>query len=114
TLGIPVVVGRNFEPTETEPVVIVDENLAAKYWPNGDAVGQRLRFRVRPDERWYTVVGVVPAVKEASLAEMPVKETVYWHHRQRPASAGAYVLRTTLPPAQLTRAATAAIAALDP
>src|SRR5690606_11056110 len=113
-LGIPVSAGRNFAPIETEPVVIIDENLAAKYWPDGGAIGQRLRRERVGDDRWYTIVGVVPAVKETSLAQMPVKETIYWHYRQRPVSAGAFVLRTMLPPAQLTNAAAAAIAALDP
>src|SRR5690606_38548914 len=113
-LGIPISAGRNFAPTETEPVAIIDENLAAKYWPDGGAVGQRLRRERVGDDRWYTVVGVVPAVKETSLADIPVKETVYWHYRQRPASAGAFVVRTMLPPAQLTNAAAAALASLDP
>jgi predicted permease len=114
TLGIPVVEGRNLSATETELVAIVDENLAAKYWPEGSALGQRLQRNLDPPDRWYTIVGVVPAVKQASLVERPVKETIYWHYRQRPWFAGVLTLRTTLPPDQLTRAATATIAALDP
>ena len=43
-LGVPFVVGRNFAAHEAEPVVIVDENVADKYWPNGNALGQRLRM----------------------------------------------------------------------
>lgn len=53
-------------------------------------------------------------MKETSLATAPVKETVYWNYRQRPSRDGAYVVRSSLPPAPLTRAATAAISALDP
>jgi len=113
-LGIGMSAGRNFTANEAELVAIIDENFAAKYWPDGGALGQRIRRVGVGDDRWYTIVGVVPAVKETSLADMPVKETVYWHYRQRPSSAGAFVLRTTLPPAQLTNAAAAAIAALDP
>lgn len=112
TLHIPIIAGRNFAATETEPVVIVDENLAAKYWPEG-ALGQRLRRSVG-DDRWYTIIGVVPAVKETSLATAAVTDTVYWHHAQSPSSFGAYVVRTMLPPAQLTRAVRAAVAELDP
>jgi predicted permease len=113
-LGIPVVEGRNFVATEPEPVAIVDTNVARKYWPAGNAVGQRLRHVVGQADRWYTVIGVVPPVKQAALAETPVKETVYWHYAQRPMSNGRLVVRTTLPPEQLTGAAKAAIAALDP
>ena len=41
-------------------------------------------------------MGVVPAVKQSSLAEAPTKETVYWHYPQRPTLAGLLTLRTTL------------------
>jgi predicted permease len=116
TLGIPVVSGRNFAAHEPQPVVIVDENAASKFWPGGNALGQRLqRFPSRPpDDPWYTVVGVVPAVKHGDLAEVPAKETVYWHYEQQPRASSTFTLRTVVPPAQLTAAVTAAITALDP
>jgi predicted permease len=112
-LGVPIVAGRNFAARETEPVVIVDENVADKYWPNGTALGQRLRLADQTPDRWYTVVGVVPAVKQGSLAERPVKETVYWHYEQRPRASTVFALRTVVPPEQLAGAVGAAIAALD-
>jgi predicted permease len=113
-LGIPVTAGRNFTALEPEPVVIVDENVAARYWPAGNALGQRVRRTFDPSRRWSTIIGVVPAVKQASLAEVPSKETMYWHYTQRPFPEGVFALRTTLPPEQLARAANAAIVALDP
>jgi predicted permease len=115
TLGVPLVAGRNFAAHEPEPVVIVDENLADKYWPGGNALGKRLqRVPVRAEDPWYTVIGVVPAVKQLSLAETPVKETVYWHYEQRPVATGVFTLRTVVPAEQLARAVRAAIAAIDP
>jgi predicted permease len=116
TLGIPVVSGRNFAAHEPQPVVIVDENAANRFWPGGNALGQRLqRFPSRPpDDPWYTVVGVVPAVKHLDLAQVPVKETVYWHYEQQQRASSTFALRTVVPPAQLTAAVSAAIAALDP
>jgi predicted permease len=113
TLGIPILSGRNFTATEPDPVVIVDENIAAKYWPEGGALGQRLQRDRGGDELWHTVVGVVPAVKQASLAELPSKETIYWHYEQRPVAQGVFTLRTTLPPEQLMRPAEAVIEGLD-
>ena len=74
TLNIPVIAGRNFSATETEPVVIVDENVAARYWPTGSALGQRVRREADPSGVWSTIVGVVPAVKHASLAEDPPRK----------------------------------------
>jgi predicted permease len=114
-LEIPVIAGRNFTATETERVAIVDENLAQKYWPSGTALGERVRMEAGDAaDQWYTIIGVVPAVKQDSLAEQPRKETVYWHYRQRPVNGGALTVRTALPPDQLTHAVTAAIAELDP
>jgi predicted permease len=113
SLGIRVIRGRNFTASDPERVAIVDENLARKYWPNGDPIGQRLRRTLDPDDQWYTIVGVVPAVKHSSLAEDPRKETVYWHYLQRPAPTGAFTLRTTLAPDQLTRVASAAALRID-
>jgi predicted permease len=112
SLGIPVVEGRNFNANETERVAIVDELLAEKYWPNGSAVGQRLRNDA--NDEWYTIVGVVPTVSHRSLAEQPGKETIYWYYRQQPDRGGEFTLRTTLPPAQLARAAADAVLRVDP
>jgi len=114
SLGIPIVMGRSFAANESEPVVIVDEIMASKYWPDGNALGQRVRLDFGPDSPWYTVVGVVPTVKYASLTEAPSKESVYWHYRQAPPDRGAFVLRSTLPPEQLTRVAGEVITRLDP
>ena len=49
----------------------MDASLARRYWPGGDAVGQRFYrgVEVRPGDEPYTVVGVVGAVKHASLTE---------------------------------------------
>jgi predicted permease len=113
-LGIPLLAGRNFAASEADRVVIVDENLANRYWPDGSALGRRVRRNTDAADQWSTIVGVVPAVKEASLAQDAVKETIYWHYSQAPASFGAFALRTLLPPEQLTRSANAALAALDP
>ncbi len=116
TLGVPVIMGRNFNARETDRVVIIDENLANRYWPDGNALGQRLS-RTQDAEGnpiWFTVVGVVPAVKHGSLAETPTKETTYWHHQQRPMGSGVFTLKTTLPPESLAPVVTSAILSIDP
>jgi predicted permease len=113
-LGIPLVSGRNFAAHEPEPVVIIDETMADKYWPGGNALGQRLRLAVQAPDRWYTVIGVVPAVKQGSLAATPSKETLYWHYEQRPDASTVFALRTVVPPERLAAAVGAVLAALDP
>jgi predicted permease len=113
-LGIPLVEGRNFGAHEPDRVVVIDTNVARKYWPSGQALGQRLRMAFEPADVWYTVIGVVAPVKNADFIEDASVETVYFHYAQRPVPAGRLVVRTKLPPEQLTMPAKAAIAALDP
>jgi predicted permease len=113
-LGIPVVIGRNFAPSEPERVAIVDESFARAYWPDGDAIDARVRNGDDAPDAWYRIVGVVPHVKHDSFVQDEFQHTVYWHYGQRPASAGMFVLRTDLPTESLTRAARSAIASLDP
>ena len=47
TLGIPLLRGRDFsgaDRDDTEPVAIVDDTLARRYWPDANAIGKRIRF----------------------------------------------------------------------
>jgi len=115
TMGIPVIRGRNFAASETDRVAIVDERFACAYWPDGNALGERLRVG-GPANAWYTIVGVVPAVKHDSFTGDEYQQTVYWHLSQRPPPEhlGMFVLRTLLPVEGLTPAAAAAIARVDP
>ena len=113
-LGLPVIEGRNFAANEPERVAIVDTNVARKYWPAGQALGQRLRMNFDPADQWYTVIGVVPPVKQDDFTEDASKETVYFHYAQRPVPFGRLVLRTPLPADRLLGPTKAAIAALDP
>jgi predicted permease len=113
-LDIPVVQGRNFRAREPDRVVIIDQNMARRYWPEDNALGQRLRRSFEPDDRWYTVVGVVPAIKQGSLTEDPTKETAYWHYLQLPDVVGMFTLRTGLAPEQFARVANDAVLRIDP
>jgi putative ABC transport system permease protein len=70
-MEIPLDRGRLFNDTDNETaphVAIVNEALAAKYWPNQDPLGKRFQVsRSRP--AWYTVVGVVADARTESLAQ---------------------------------------------
>jgi predicted permease len=116
SLAIPIIRGRNFAATETERVAIVDDNMARTYWPDRDALGQRVSINAPGGDgevEWHTVIGVVPAVKHASLAEEASTATIYWHYRQQPQSSGVFSLRTTLPPERLMQSARDAIQRID-
>jgi putative ABC transport system permease protein len=55
-LGLPFVAGRAFRTDDPEGSVVVNERYAAKYFPNGNAVGGQFRMA---GTSWQTVVGVV-------------------------------------------------------
>jgi ABC-type antimicrobial peptide transport system permease subunit len=72
--------GRFFNASDTAEApksVIVDENLARKFWPKQDAVGKRLYMPDSPEDvarpgpkvTWMTVVGVIGEVKMKGLVE---------------------------------------------
>lgn len=116
SLRVPLLKGRGFTAADqagTEPVVIIDELLAKKYFDGADPIGQRLgRGRNGP---WATVVGVVPVIKHGALSETGGKETLYWPYRQV-APAGAALLLSG-PAARLPETASAlrqAVLRVDP
>ena len=68
TMRIPLVQGRFFTdadaPSTAQPVVIIDEKFAQRFWPAGDAVGKHVW---NDPARKLTIVGVVGAVKQYGL-----------------------------------------------
>ncbi len=70
-LGVPMVMGRSFEPQDTPQsakVAMVNEALAKKLYPGQSPIGRRLiRGLEKPDE--YEIVGVVKDAKYLSLRE---------------------------------------------
>jgi putative ABC transport system permease protein len=82
TMGIPLLRGRDFTPDDrngTALVAIVDETLAQTYWPDGDAIGKRLRYAWA--DQWMTIVGVAGGVKNVSLSET-IEPHFYYPHAQ--------------------------------
>jgi len=72
TLGIRLVGGREFTDRDAvgaPGVVLINETMAKKYWPNEDPVGKRLQIgtRVDPAEDWLTIVGVFADVRHRGL-----------------------------------------------
>jgi ABC-type antimicrobial peptide transport system permease subunit len=98
TVGVPVVRGRAFTESEaTQPgpkVAIIDEVLAKKLWPDGDALGQRIQYaaanapsaqgdgsghigsskdasKTETQEETMEIVGIVPATRHALFEKEP-------------------------------------------
>jgi predicted permease len=92
TMGIALVSGRDFLLTDadtTQPVAIVSEAFAAKYWPKLDAVGRRLQLK----GRWMDVVGVARDIKYRTLLE-PSPPLVYVPMTQKFSKVVALFVRT--------------------
>ena len=79
TLGLPVVRGRDFSASEelsaaTRGVAVVDESLARALWPDGDALGQRIKTlgrEVDGREEELEIVGIVPATSHQLFERQP-------------------------------------------
>jgi putative ABC transport system permease protein len=76
-LGTPILSGRHFTPADragSRPVVIVNETLARRFWPEAGALGQRLRIGSNPTA--YTVVGIARDVRLRG-ATSPTEPEIY-------------------------------------
>ena len=72
-LGIPLLRGRALgeeDREDTTPVALVNESLARRFWPDGDALGERIRLG-GDDDPWLTIVGVVGDVRHYRLEDPP-------------------------------------------
>ena len=98
-LGIPLLQGRDFQNTDTANtplVAIIDEVLARRYWPAGDALGKRIE--TTGDGEWMIIVGVVGGIKHLTLNEEK-QPHIYMALAQAPAARASFVVRTEGPPA---------------
>jgi len=119
TLGIPVLAGRPFDAHDTvssEPVAIVDERFARRYWPgaSANALGRRIK-RGSTDSAfpWLRVVGVVSAIEDAG----DYTETWYVPYLQQPDAASTDDLHVWLRTSDVTAASAAvrsAMRGIDP
>jgi predicted permease len=117
-LGVPLVRGRLFGPSDDQNaprVVVINEAMARRYWPNADPIGRRLRTNRRSETpEWATVVGIVGNIHHFGL-DQPVKPEMYFPHAQMRNSSGlSLIIRTVGEPLQEAGAARAALAEIDP
>jgi predicted permease len=114
TLGIPMLNGREFADTDrfdTPTVVIVNEAMARRFWPNQDAVGKRLKLI--KDTTAREVVGVVRNTKANSLTEED-QPYLYLPLSQHYTPTATIYARTTSAPEQLAAAVRREVQTLDP
>jgi putative ABC transport system permease protein len=115
-MGIPLRRGRLPGPADHEkaqPVFVVDEGLARRFWPDGDAVGARLTWDVGDNQELTgEIIGVVGSVHWRGLAAETELTTYFWFP-QVPRPELTIVARTQGDPAGMAAAVAAQVAALD-
>jgi predicted permease len=116
-MGTPILEGRDFRATDgpdAPHVAIVDETFARHYWPNENALGKRISDQGDTTaNHWWTVVGVVPNVRHASLGEEPSLQ-VYQPFAQRTPWTMYLIVRSTQEPRSLVPTIRRHVAAVDP
>ncbi len=114
-LHIPLLRGRYFTDEDrlgTQPVVMIDENLARQYWPHQDPVGQHLRRGNRSP--WATIVGIVGHAMQSALVGDSGKGVCFYPLLQQPISQAFLIVKTKTDAAQMGNSMRAAVASVDP
>src|SRR6185312_7086980 len=96
-LQIPLLRGKVFDAADWDARaknVVVDEMFAQHYFPNGDAVGQRITLGSTPGGDAYTIIGVVGNVKHADLTAPASRPTFYFDLGTMPGESAFLALRT--------------------
>jgi putative ABC transport system permease protein len=117
TLGLHLVRGRDVTPTEAlsrAPVAVVNDTMARRFWPKEDPIGRRFRT-LDDDATWFTVVGIVPDIRQYNLdTTEPVEPCAYVAYPFGATPNTGITIRTAGDPALLTAAAREQIRASDP
>ena len=119
TLGVLVTRGREFTASEgwsRQPVAVINQTMATKFWPDQDPIGRRFRL-AQFDEAgdWFTVIGVAPDVKhdDVDAADRPQPSAYVPYIYQQTLNTG-LVIRVAGDPALIAAAAREEIRAADP
>src|SRR4051812_5512960 len=127
-MGIDIVRGRAFterDSAESLPVVVVEEALTRKFFPNEDPIGKRIAFESTghgPGGQpiWRDIVGVVRHVRHYGIVREPANLEVYapleqlpiWLRNRRPTMT--LFARTPLDPEQLAASIRRTVSSIDP
>ncbi len=114
TMQIPLLQGRPFTTADQEgslPIVIINEDLARRYWPHGNAIGNHLRLSGDTVRR--QIVGVVKTSNYTTLGEAP-QPCLYLPLRQSPGGSANLYVRSAGDPALLLKEVQRGIKEVDP
>jgi putative ABC transport system permease protein len=117
--GTRLLAGRSFTIADNDSapnVVIIDELIARKEWPNESPIGKRLQVfptSANIPNPYATIIGVAEHVRGGDLREDGLP-AVYWSYWSRTTPHLNFVLRSSVPPEQLASLVQAAAREVNP
>ena len=116
TLGIPIRQGRTFDAqdhAESPQRVVISESMARRFWPNGDAIGARLRYGPNPNAPLVEVIGIVGDVRN-DPARVDAEPMAYATMRQNPWYPLMVLVRTSGDPVAQVQPVRTVLREIDP
>jgi len=121
TLGVPLLRGRVFEPTDragSPRVAVISVNAARRFWPGEDPIGQRVWFgggsNFNSPDSSAEIVGIVGDVANQPLDDHPFQADFYTPYKQFTYSSRAVLVRTRGAPAAAVEPIRRALTRVDP
>lgn len=127
TMGAKLIAGRYFTPEDAEGrprVLVIDERLARRFWPNGDAVGRRMYFpedinnlmATPREEQMMTIVGVIETMRLRGVVDVASQKVGAYFSpmRQVPSRTVGIAIRTAQAPETVAASVRREIAQIDP
>ncbi|HEX7122707.1 MAG TPA: FtsX-like permease family protein, partial [Gemmatimonadaceae bacterium] len=115
--GARIIEGRDFselDVADAPPVVIINENMARHYWPNGDALGKRIKYGGEQSTApWMTIVGIASDIRRTGF-DAPVRYETFLPYAQATSPRMQVMIRTRGEPTNLVRALREAVREADP
>jgi predicted permease len=119
-MGMPLLEGRFLESSDSRGEIrscVVDEDFAKRYWPHGEAIGQRV-LEGPPQGRQlaeaFTVVGIVGRVKQGDLTDNKANGAIYFPYRYNANDSIFIVLSTSQAPDSLGLTLCSVVRGIDP
>ena len=118
TMHMTLVEGRTFTDADNESrrnVVVVDQLLASKAFPNQSAVGKRILIRIRtPEPEFVEIIGVVKHQRVISLLDRGREEVFFTDGFLGFGGTRNWAIRAAADPARLSEAVRNAVRGVDP
>ncbi len=116
-MGVKLHEGRFFDERDAAtapPAVIINQAMADRFWPKGDALGHRIKYgQLASEGPWMTIVGIVADTRRTGY-DAVVRPETYLPHAQSPDSGLMMVIRTVGDPAAFVPSLRAIVRQIDP